>query len=128
MTNDKDTRKRYQSAMDAVHAPDELVLRIKNADADTKRAGRTRAKWIAAAAACLAAVTMITVVTAAFFGKGDSFVFKANAAEIGGEAYAEMANVAPIGGESGGVADGDHTTHTYNVIVPFALYCDGRNI
>ncbi len=39
-----------------------------------------------------------------------------------------MAQVAPIGGESGGVADGDHTTHTYNVIVPFALYCDGRNI
>ena len=39
MTNDKDTRKRYQSAMDAVHAPDELVQRIKNADADTKRAG-----------------------------------------------------------------------------------------
>ncbi len=29
MTNDKDTRKRYQSAMDAVHAPDELVQRIK---------------------------------------------------------------------------------------------------
>lgn len=71
---------------------------------------------------------MITVVIAAFNGKGDSFVFKASASEIGGEAFAEMAKVAPIGGESGGVVDGDHTTHTYNSIVPFALYCDGRNI
>lgn len=126
MNNDKAARELYQSVMNEVHAPDELVQRIKNADA--KRTRRIHTKWIAATAACLAAVMMITVVIAAFNGKGDSFVFKASASEIGGEAFAEMAKVAPIGGESGGVVDGNHTTHTYNSIVPFALYCDGRNI
>ena len=126
MSKEKDTRALYQSAMDELHAPDELVQRIKNKE--IKRTKHPYSKLIAATAACLAVVMITAVVIAAFSGKGNSFVLKGSAAEIGGEAFAEMAQVAPVGGESGGVVDGDHTMHTYNSIVPFALYCDGRNI
>lgn len=126
MSNDKDTRKLYQSVMNEVHAPDALVQRIKSDG--TGRTKRMPVKWIAATAACLAVVMVMTMVINSFREKGDAFILKANAAEIGGESFVEIAKVAPVGGESGGVVDGDHTMHTYNSIVPFALYCDGRNI
>lgn len=126
MSNDKDTRKLYQSVMNEVHAPDALIQRIKSDG--TGRTKRMPVKWIAATAACLAVVMVMTMVINSFSEKGDAFILKANAAEIGGESFVEIAKVAPVGGESGGVVDGDHTMHTYNSIVPFALYCDGRNI
>ena len=126
MSNYKDTYELYQSTFDEVHASDELIQRIKNRD--TKHIKKKRFKPISTVAACLAAVMIITVIIGAFSGKGNSFVLKANAAEIGGESFVEIAKVAPVSGESGSVIEGDKRTQIYNCVIPFAIMCDGRNI
>lgn len=126
MSNYKDTHELYQSTFDEVHASDELIQRIKNRD--TKHIKKKRFKPISTVAACLAAVMIITVIIGAFSGKGNSFVLKANAAEIGGESFVEIAKVAPVSGESGSVIEGDKRTQIYNCVIPFAIMCDGRNI
>ena len=128
MRHYKDTHALYQGVLDEVHASDELMQRIKLMDTKRIKTKRIKLISISAAAACLAAVIMMTVIIGSFRGKADSFVLKANAAEIGGEAFVEIAKVAPVGGESGVVVDGDKTTFSCSCIVPFALYCDGRNI
>lgn len=126
MSNYKDTYELYQSTFDEVHASDELIQRIKNRN--TKHIKKKRFKPISTVAACLAAVMIITVIIGAFSGKGNSFVLKANAAEIGGESFVEIAKVAPVSGESGSVIEGDKRTQIYNCVIPFAIMCDGRNI
>ena len=126
MSNYKDTYELYQSTFDEVHASDELIQRIKNRD--TKHIKKKRFKPISTVAACLAAVMIITVIIGTFSGKGNSFVLKANAAEIGGESFVEIAKVAPVSGESGSVIEGDKRTQIYNCVIPFAIMCDGRNI
>ena len=94
MSNYKDTYELYQSTFDEVHASDELIQRIKNRD--TKHIKKKRFKPISTVAACLAAVMIITVIIGTYSGKGNSFVLKANAAEIGGESFVEIAKVAPV--------------------------------
>ena len=131
MSDHKDIYELYQSVLDEVHAPDELVQRIKSADTKhlkSRSVKKIRLISVSAAAACLAVVILITVIIGSFTGKGDSFVFKAYAAEIGGESFVEITKVAPVFQESGGVVDGDNSTHVYKCLAPFALYCDGRNI
>ena len=71
---------------------------------------------------------IITVIIGSFSVKGNSFVLKANAAEIGGESFVEIAKVAPVSGESGSVIEGDKRTQIYNCVIPFAIKCDGSNI
>ena len=85
-------------------------------------------KWIPAAAACLAVVLVVTFIIGGFSVRGNSFVLKANAAEIGGESYVEIAKVAPVGGGSGSVVEQDKTIQNYSAVIPFSIKCDGRNI
>lgn len=125
MSNYKNTYELYQSVLDEVHAPDELIQRIKNMD--TKHIKKRRIKLISTAAACLAAVMIITVIIGSFNGKENSFVLKANAAEIGGESFAEIAKVSPVSGERS-IIEGNKKTQIYNCVIPFAIKCDGRNI
>ena len=123
MNNYKNNHELYQSVFDEVHAPDDLKKRIK--EMDTKHTKINKMIWIPAAAACLAAVMIVTVIIGSFIGKGNSFVLKANAAEIGGGSFAEFAKVSPVSGESGGVAG---ESQTLNCIIPFSIKCDGTNI
>ncbi len=127
MSDYKDTHELYQSVFDEVHAPDELVKKIKSMDT-TKHKKTNRIKYISAIAACLAAVMLVTLVVVNFKGGGNSFVLKASAAEIGGNSFVKVASVAPISGESSVMVDGDKKTRVYNCAVPFAIFCDGRNI
>lgn len=85
-------------------------------------------KWIPAAAACLAVVLVVTFIIGGFSVRRNSFVLKANAAEIGGESYVEIAKVAPVGGGSGSVVEQDKTIQNYSAVIPFSIKCDGRNI
>lgn len=126
MSNYKDTYELYQSTFDQVHASDELIQRIKNMD--TKHIKKKRIKHISTAVACLAVVMIITVIIGSFSVKGNTFVLKANAAEIGGESFVEIAKVSPVSGESGSVIERDKRTQIYNCVIPFAIKCDGRNI
>ena len=126
MNNYKDTHVLYQSVLDEVHAPDDLKKRIK--DMDTTHKKNNKMKWIPAAAACLAVVLVVTFVIGGFSGKGNSFVLKANAAEIGGESYVEIAKVAPVGGGSGSVVEQNKTIQNYSAVIPFSIKCDGKNI
>ena len=121
-----DTYELYQSVLDEVHAPDDLKKRIK--DMDTTHKKNNKMKWIPAAAACLAVVLVVTFVIGGLSGKGNSFVLKANAAEIGGESYVEIAKVAPVGGGSGSVVEQNKTIQNYSAVIPFSIKCDGRNI
>lgn len=121
-----DTYELYQSVLDEVHAPDDLTKRIK--DMDTTHKKNNKMKWITAAAACLAVVLVVTFVIGGLSGKGNSFVLKANAAEIGGESYVEIAKVAPVGGGSGSVVEQNKTIQNYSAVIPFSIKCDGRNI
>ena len=116
----------YRSVLDEVHAPDNLTKRIK--DMDTTHKKNNKMKWIPAAAACLAVVLVVTFVIGGLSGKGNSFVLKANAAEIGGESYVEIAKVAPVGGGSGSVVEQDKTIRNYSAVISFSIKCDGRNI
>ncbi len=122
MKNYKDTYELYQSVLDEVHAPDDLKQRIK--EMDTKHNRFNVIKLIPAVAACVAAVMVFVVILGSFSEKGNAFVLKASAAEIGGESFAEIAKVAPVAGEIGG-GDGGRTE---NDIFPFSVRCDGRNI
>ena len=121
-----DTYELYQSVLDEVHAPDDLTKRIK--DMDTTHKKNNKMKWIPAAAACLAVVLVVTFIIGGFSVRGNSFVLKANAAEIGGESYVEIAKVAPVGGGSGSVVEQDKTIQNYSAVIPFSIKCDGRNI
>ena len=121
-----DTYELYQSVLDEVHAPDDLTKRIK--DMDTTHKKNYKMKWIPAAAACLAVVLVVTFIIGGFSVRGNSFVLKANAAEIGGESYVEIAKVAPVGGGSGSVVEQDKTIRNYSAVIPFSIKCDGRNI
>ena len=121
-----DTYELYQSVLDEVHAPDNLTKRIK--DMDTTHKKNYMMKWIPAAAACLAVVLVVTFIIGGFSVRGNSFVLKANAAEIGGESYVEIAKVAPVGGGSGSVVEQDKTIRNYSAVIPFSIKCDGRNI
>ena len=121
-----DTYELYQSVLDEVHAPDDLKKRIK--DMDTTHKKNNKMKWIPAAAACLAVVLVVTFVIGGFSRKGNSFVLKANAAEIGGESYVEIAKVAPVGGGSGSVVEQNKTIQNYSAVIPFSIKCDGKNI
>lgn len=116
----------YRSVLDEVHAPDNLTKRIK--DMDTTQKKNYKMKWIPAAAACLAVVLVVTFIIGGFSVRGNSFVLKANAAEIGGESYVEIAKVAPVGGGSGSVVEQDKTIQNYSAVIPFSIKCDGRNI
>ena len=116
----------YRSVLDEVHAPDNLTKRIK--DMDTTHKKNYKMKWIPAAAACLAVVLVVTFVIGGLSGKGNSFVLKANAAEISGESYVEIAKVAPVGGGSGSVVEQNKTIQNYSAVIPFSIKCDGRNI
>lgn len=116
----------YRSVLDEVHAPDNLTKRIK--DMDTTHKKNYKMKWIPAAAACLAVVLVVTFIIGGFSVRGNSFVLKANAAEIGGESYVEIAKVAPVGGGSGSVVEQDKTIQNYSAVIPFSIKCDGRNI
>lgn len=116
----------YRSVLDEVHAPDNLIKRIK--DMDTTHKKNYKMKWIPAAAACLAVVLVVTFIIGGFSVRGNSFVLKANAAEIGGESYVEIAKVAPVGGGSGSVVEQDKTIQNYSAVIPFSIKCDGRNI
>ncbi len=122
MNNYKDTHELYKSVFDEIHASDDLTKRIKEMDI---KHTNNYLKWIPAVAACLAVVLIVTVVIGSFSGKGNSFVLKADAAEVGGESFVEIAKVAPVSGESGGVAGEEETRNT---IIPFAIKCDGKNI
>ncbi len=126
MNNYKDTHELYQSVLDEVHAPDDLTKRIK--EMDTKHTKINWMKWIPAVAACLAVVLIVTFVVSVFIGKGNSFVLKASAAEIGGDSFVKVATAAPVGGESGSVVEQDKTIRNINAMIPFAIKCDGRNI
>ena len=116
----------YRSVLDEVHAPDNLTKRIK--DMDTTHKKNYKMKWIPAAAACLAVVLVVTFIIGGFSVRGNSFVLKANAAEIGGESYVEIAKVAPVGGGSGSVVEQNKTIQNYSAVIPFSIKCDGRNI
>ena len=126
MSDYKDTYELYQSVLDEVHAPDELVKRIKAKNTKAKKSNRV--KFLSAAAACLVAVMFFTLVFGNFNGGGNSFALKTSAAEIGGESFVEIAKVAPVGFESGSVIEGDKKTQIFNCTIPFAIKCDGRNI
>lgn len=126
MNNYKDTHELYQSVLDEVHAPDDLTKRIK--EMDTKHTKINWMKWIPAVAACLAVVLIVTFVVSVFIGKGNSFVLKASAAEIGGDSFVKVATAAPVGGGSGSVVEQDKTIRNINAVIPFAIKCDGRNI
>ena len=126
MNNYKDTHELYKSVLDEVHAPDVLKKRIKKMN--TKQSKAIKIKLISAAAACLAVVLIVAVIIGSFGEKGNSFVLKASAAEIGGESFAELAKVAPVGGGSGSVIEQDKTIRNYNAVIPFSIKCDGKNI
>ena len=128
MSDYKDTYELYQSVLDEVHAPDELVKRIKDKNNKAKKSNRV--KFISAAAACLVAAMIFTLVFGDFNGGGNSFVLKTSAAEIGGESFVEIAKVAPVEGESSSEYDfeGNKKSSVYNCIFPFPLFCDGSNI
>ena len=66
MSDYKDTYELYQSILDEVHAPDELVKRIKAKNTKAKKSNRV--KFLSAAAACLVAVMFFTLVFGNFNG------------------------------------------------------------
>ncbi len=126
MSNYKNTYELYKSTFDVVFAPDELIQRIKNMD--TKQIKNKKIKFISTIAACLVVVMIVAFIISIFSVQGNSFVLKANAAEIGGKSFVEITKVSPITSESGSVIEENKQTYTYNCIIPFAIICDGRNI
>ncbi|MBQ1507025.1 MAG: hypothetical protein IIZ36_01205, partial [Ruminococcus sp.] len=116
----------YQSVLDEVHASDELVKRIKAMD--IKQIKFKKIKLISTTAACLAAAIIFTFIFGGLNGKGNSFVLKASAAEIGGDSFVKVATVALVTSEINSKYVGDKQIPIENCIFPFPLFCDGRNI
>ncbi|MGN0501281.1 MAG: hypothetical protein ACI4HK_09090 [Ruminococcus sp.] len=125
--NNKNTRQIYQSVFNEVHASEELLKNIKNMSNSPKRK-KSNYKFITAVAACLVCVILGTTIISSINGGENSFILKADAAEIGGDSLIKMTAVSPNAGLSGSVTNGDNKEITMGSISPFTVICNGKNV
>lgn len=125
--NNKNNRQLYQSIFNQIHAPQELLNRVKNIS-EVKTKKKLNIKVVTVIAACLVFVILGTTIISSVIGGKNTFILKANATEIGSASLIKIATVSPIGGYSGNVTNGDNKDITMGSILPFTVICNGKNI
>lgn len=125
--NDKNTRQIYQNIFNEVHASEELLRKVKNMNS-TKTNKKINFKIITGIAACLVALILVTTIISSIKGTENTFLLKANAAEIGSDSLVKIAAIPPLGGSTGSLINGENKEVSMGSISPFSVICNGKNI